>query len=182
MPKVEKRTARKDYPKDGIAKGDTYYYTKLKTQRGGIVKRSKTPFKPSQLTQSPFISGWLAMQEEWEASDKTAEPMREAAQAIRELGDEAQGSFDNMPEGLQQGETGQLLEARASGCAEAADLLDGLADDWDGLEEPEEPTDEEEAENESARDEYESALAEYESEQERITEEADGIVGNMPEG
>lgn len=207
MPRVHKRVAAKDYPKQGIKKGDTYYYTKLKLQRGGMEKRSLKPFKPSQLTNSPFKGGWLAAGEAWEDSDKGADAIRDAASAIRDLGEEAQGSFDNMPEGLQQGDTGQRLEERANTCSEKADELEGLADELEGLEnpdddwtEPEEPveplgdleTDEEndaaqEAYDDavSARDEaieeHEQAVSEYESEVENITSQVDDIVGDMPE-
>lgn len=207
MPRVEKRTARKDYPKSGIKKGDVYYYTKLKLQRGGIEKRSLTPFKPSQLTNSPFKGGFYAAQEGWEASEKSAEDIRAAAEAIRDLGTEAQGSFDNMPEGLQQGDTGQTLEARATACEEKADELEGLADELEGLEdpsegweEPEEPIeplddldDEDEYEalkatyEELCDDratliaEHEEAVSEYESEIERIQGEADDLINDMPE-
>ena len=207
MPRVEKRTARKDYPKNGIKKGDVYYYTKLKLQRGGIEKRSKTPFKPSDLTTSPFKSGFLAIGQGWDASDKSADEMRAAGEALRELGTEAQESFDNMPEGLQQGDTGQLLQARAEGCESKADELGGLADELEGLEnpdddweEPEEPVeplgDLDDEENEALMEEYqdlcderataitehEEAVGEYDTEVERIKGEADDLINNMPEG
>jgi hypothetical protein len=183
MPRVHVRKAAKDYPREGIKKGDTYYYTKLKLQRGGIEKRSLKPFKPSELTTSPFKGGYLAVQEGWDASEKTADDIRAAAEAIRDLGTEAQGSFDNMPEGLQQGETGQMIEARATACEEKADGLDSLADELEGLDEPVEPlgdleTDEE---NEEAQSEYDDAVSEYESEIERITGEADDLISDMPE-
>lgn len=194
MAKVEKRVARKDYPQNGIKAGDTYYYTKLKLQRGGLVKRSLTPFKPSQLTNSPFKSGWLSTQEEWEAGDKDGEAIRAASEALTGLGQEAQESFDNMPEGLQQGDTGQQLEARSSTCEDVAGQLDGLADEWDGLEEPgEEPVEplgdlDDELENDTARETYDSDLEEwqtahdeYQSEIARIQEETDGLIGDMPE-
>lgn len=183
MARPEKRKARKDYPNEGIKAGDEYWYVKLKLQRGGKVMRSLKPFKESQLTTSPFKSGWYTMQEAWEESDKGSEAIREAAGEIRSLGEDAQGSFDNMPEGLQQGDTGQTLETRAYDCSEKADELDALADELDELEEPVEPlgdleTDEE---NESAATDFEDAQAEYESEVERITDEADGLIGDMPE-
>ena len=169
MPKVEVRKARKDYPNSGIKAGDTYYYTKLKLQRGGQIKRSLKPFKPSQLTNSPFKSGWLAVQEDWDAGDKDAEAIRAAAEAMTSLGEEARGSFDNMPEGLQQGETGQLLETRADSCDDAAATLDALADELEALEKPgEEPVDLD----------YD---LEYDSEIERIQGEVDAAMEDMPE-
>lgn len=182
MARPEKRKARKDYPEAGIKAGEEYWYVRLKLQRGGLVKRSKTPFTQSQLTTSPFKGGWYSMQEAWENSAKDADDMRAAAETIRELGEEARGSFDNMPEGLQQGDTGQTLEQRADGCEEKADELDALADELEGLEEPTEPQypeGEEQAEGEG--EDYEEATAEYEAEIERIKDEADGLIGDMPE-
>ena len=202
MPKVEVRKARKDYPNSGIKAGDTYYYTKLKLQRGGQIKRSLKPFKPSQLTNSPFKSGWLAMQEDWEDSDKGGDAIRAAAEALTSLGEEARGSFDNMPEGLQQGETGQQLEARADACENAASELESLADEFEALEEPgeepEEPgdepalgdpafdhdSDEAMAEYEAAQEAYDAwqtTKDEYDSEVERLQGEADTLIGEMPE-
>ncbi len=198
MPRVVKRVARKDYPNEGIKKGDEYYYTKIKLQRGGRVMRSLKPFKQSQLTQSPFKSGWLSISEVWEASDKGADDIRAAAEEIRSLGEEAQGSLDNMPDGLKEGDTGQLLQARADGCEEKASELESLADEMeqledpsDGYEEPVEPlgdleTDEENDEAQAAYDdaisEHESAVAEYDAEIERIQGEADDRINDMPEG
>lgn len=205
MPRVVERTARKDYPRDGIKKGDTYFYTKLKLQRGGIEKRSLTPFKQSQLTNSPFKSAFLAIGEAWSESDRGVDAINDAASALRDLGEEAQGSFDNMPEGLQQGDTGQTLEARASGCSEKADELEGLASELEGLEnpdddwvEPEEPAEPEGDETEldgpewtayedavsdreTAISEHDDAVTEYESEVERIVDEADSLINDMPE-
>ena len=156
MARPEQRKARKDYPEGGIKAGETYWYVKLKTQYGGIVKRSKTPFKASQLTQSPFKSGWFAVGEDWDASAKDVDAINDAAADIRSLGEDAQASFDSMPEGLQQGETGQLLENRASECEDRADQLEALA-----MEMADADDDEDEAE--------------------RITDAAGDLIGDMPE-
>lgn len=200
MPRVVTRKARKDYPESGIKKGDTYYYTKLKTgPRSGVVKRSLTPFKPSQLTGSAFLSVWFGAQEVWEESARDGDAMRDAASDIRELGEEAQASFDNMPEGLQMGETGQRLEGRADQAEEVADGLESLADDWDALEDPDdaegEPDEPEQGGRsdddpeyiaemdayEEAKEAYEQAVSEFESEQERLRDEADSLLENVPE-
>ena len=73
MARPEQRKARKDYPREGIKAGDTYWYVKLKMQRGGRVMRSLTPFKPSQLTQSAAhlrhqknSDAWLANRAGWD--------------------------------------------------------------------------------------------------------------------
>lgn len=183
MPRVEQRVARKDYPASGIKKGDTYYYTKIKQQRGGIELRSLRPFKPSQLTTSPFKGAWLGMIEDWEASDKGVEAIRAAQEAAETIGSDEREKFDNMPQGLQESENGQKIEARAEAAETLAGELDNLADEMEGLEEPVEPLGdlETEEENESAADDYETAMAEYESEVERIQEEVDGLLGDIPE-
>ncbi len=185
MPRVTQRKARKDYPNQGIKKGDTYYYTSLKTHGGGIVKRSLKPFKPSQLTNSPYKSGYLAAQESWEDGDKNGEAMRSVAEALREIGSECQDNFDNMPEGLQQGDTGQMLENRASECEGKADDLDGLADELEALEDPGEYDDTNHDPDDSADveafDDWQAAVDEKQSEEGRIIDEADSLIGDMPE-
>lgn len=50
---------------------------------------------------------------------------------IEELRDECQGSLDNMPEGLQQGDTGQLLQERIDAMDSWADEIGGLECDYD---------------------------------------------------
>lgn len=167
MPRVHYRKARKNYPNEGIAKGDMYYTWKIRLARGGITRRSKTPPIPSQLTNSPFRGAWGDMEHFWGESGKDAEAIREAAESIRSAGEQANESWENMPESLQGSETGMLLEHRANESESKADELDNLADEYEGLEEPTEPD--------------ENALAEYEQEQERIRNEVDDIVSDMPE-
>lgn len=191
MPRVKHVKARKDYPNQGIVKGDMYYYTKLKTgPRSSKVMRSKTPFTQSQLTSSPFKQGWLGVQEEWERGDKDSEAITAAAEAIRDIGADCQNSFDNMPEGLQQGDTGQMIENRASEAERVADELDGLASELDDLEEPDEMDEVEEPEQDAGPDawseyeawtEWQEAHDHYQSELARIAEEADSLIGDMPE-
>jgi hypothetical protein len=205
MPRVTQRKARKDYPIEGIKKGDLYFYTALKLQRGGIVKRSLTPFKQSQLTNSPFKSGWYSTQEAWDASDRNSGDMTETAEAFREIGAECQNSFDSMPEGLQQGDTGQLLGNRAEESERIADELDELATEFDALEEPDQPNEtfdpsqydadvaemegeeaaefllERETEYDELMSDYQGLFDEFESEQERLRGEADDLAGEMPE-
>jgi hypothetical protein len=132
------RTARKDYPDNGIAKGDQYWYVKIKTgPRSSRVMRSKTPFSRSQLTQSDY----LAQLYDWEDGKAAISSMDEAqefADTIQALGDEQGEKLDNMPEGLQQGDSGQMLEARRDACAAATGEIEEIIgeresakDTWD---------------------------------------------------
>ena len=207
MPRVHKIKARKDYPNEGIKKGDFYSKTKFKTgPASGFVKRFKTEPTPSQLTQSPFKSAFLGAEEEWNRSDKDEEALRAAAEAIQELADECQNNFDNMPEALQMGDTGQMVETRANECERIASALEDLAGELEDLDEPEEYDDEpfdpsDYAEEMSEMDpedvgefltgkeqEHDERISEaqeghdhYHSEIARIQEEADSLLGEMPE-
>lgn len=149
MPRVHKRVAAKDYPQSGIKKGDTYYYTKIKQQRGGIVKRSLTPFKRSELTTSDFLSQVYDIEDSLAACTAPDE-FGEIAEQLRALGQEQRDKFDNMPEGLQYGDTGQMLEQRADGCEAAADEIETAQSEFES-EWPDEPT-----EDEWDRDSYET--------------------------
>ncbi len=164
MPRVYKvESARKARPELNIAVGDTYYYWK---RRKGPLQMSKTYPKRSQLTGSPFLQTIYDIEDRiaaLTADEELPEAVRDIVQELRDLAEECQSSLDNMPEGLQQGDTGQMLEARIEGCNQAADELEGIdfSDAPEGeAEEPKEPgedaSDEERAAYEAA------ALAEYE--------------------
>lgn len=133
MARPVQRKAAKDYPQQGIKKGDTYWYVKLKLQRGGIVKRQKEPFKQSQLTTSEFKGAVFDWQDEL-AKIEDRDAATTAAESIRNIGEEQQEKFENMPEGLQQGSTGELLEERANACEQAADEIDEIVSEWEDAE------------------------------------------------
>lgn len=127
MPRVTHvKAAQKDYPDQGIAKGESYYWWKF---RYGGKHFSKTPPKASQLTQSPFLLQLYTLQEQMEnlqADSTLPDEVSSIVDSLRELADECQSSKDNMPEGLQQGSTGEMLEARVDSCNSAADELEAI--------------------------------------------------------
>lgn len=135
MARVHHRKAAKDYPEHGIAKGEMYYYAKIKTgQRSSRELRSKTRFKRSQLTVSEF-KGTLYDIEDDLAAIASIDDIPDIAERLRTLAGEQEEKFDAMPEGLQQGDTGTLLTERKEACETAADELDEIhqrADDWRG--------------------------------------------------
>lgn len=147
MARPDHRKAAKDYPQAGIAKGDLYWYVKIKTgPRSSRVMRQKSPFKRSQLTQSDFLSQLY----DWEDNKAEIGSMDDAqgfADDIRSLGEEQQGKFDNMPEGLQQGDSGQMLETRANACETAATEIEEAISEW-----------------ESAKDSWEAEIESYKEE------------------
>ena len=157
MAKPEYRKARKDYPANGIAKGDQYWYVQIKTgPRSSRVMRQKEPFKRSQLTGSEYLSTLY----DWEDSLGALDSMENAqmlADEIRELGEEQTAKKENMPDHLQDGEVGQQLEARATACEAAAEAIESVISDW-----------------EEAKEEHERDAAQVESAQSALEEAENG--------
>lgn len=119
--------ARKDNPDAGIKKGDSYYWWKFR--RSGK-RYSKTAPKPSQLTQSEFYSAVYSLQEEFTATPDlicdVESQVEEIKSRLQDISDETQGKLDNMPQGLQDGDTGQLMQERISAIEDAVSTLESL--------------------------------------------------------
>lgn len=120
MPKVHQQKARKDYPNEGIKKGDTYFKWSLRFSKfgKGVTYRSATRPRSSQVTSSPFWQEVYLVQERIEdlSLDQANEgDLRDITGEIENIRDETQEKFDNMPEGFQQGHTGELLQERIDG-------------------------------------------------------------------
>lgn len=130
MPRVHHGKVRKDHPTYGIKKGEMAYWWAIKTgPASGYKVYSKTPPKASQLTRSEFQGAMCDFEDEinaLSADDGLESSCEDIAGRIRELGEDQTSKFDNMPEGLQQGDTGQLLEQRASRCEEIASELENI--------------------------------------------------------
>jgi len=132
------KKARKD--NSAVKAGESYWWWSF---RFGGKYYSKTRPRPSQLTQSEFTSQILEIGEEIEdISDLPfvtnvldLESLRDdLASKIRELGEEQDSKRENMPEGLQEGPTGELLENRYDACETMADELDNIDIDADNYE------------------------------------------------
>ncbi len=109
MPRVHHvKKARIDHT-DDIKKGDSYYWWKF---RYGGMRYSLTYPKASQLTQSPFLSEMYSIQEEMALIKTPEDELEDFMARIDELGEMSQESLDNMPEQLQEGDTGQMLQDR----------------------------------------------------------------------
>lgn len=151
MPKVMLvKKARKAHGQCGkcsvrIERGDAFRWWKFRY--GGLHIRCLKPGcspKPSDLTQSEFYGSLYGIQESIEDALESfrtggelidcASALNAAAQELRNLGEECQGKLDNMPEGLQQGDTGQLLENRAQECESKADELESAASEIESAE------------------------------------------------
>jgi len=173
MPRVTHvKKARKAIPDHGIAVGDSYYWWAFRVGgRGSIKKFSKTPPKRQQLTQSSFLISLYDIEDSitgLAADDTLPDMIADIAQQLRDLGEECQGSLDNMPDGLREGDTGQMLQERASMCESAADELENIETDEGSANLPdrEDCEDDDDYENqcEEARQEFwESVLSEVQS-------------------
>lgn len=127
------KKARKNYPKEGIKKGESYWWWKF---RFGGKYKSKTQPKASQLTQSDFLSTLYSVQEsieEFEADDgdEIASFIEDQKLELEQLRDTCQENHDNMPDQLQDSETGELLQNRVDGLEGVIDELDCIDIDVD---------------------------------------------------
>lgn len=120
--------ARKDYPEHDIKKGESYYWWAF---RYGGKHFSKTPPKASQLTQSEFLSAMADIEERIGAiSGDSLEDLPniqserdELVDELYNLAQEQEDKKSNMPEGLQEGQTGELLQTRCDECNSMAEEL-----------------------------------------------------------
>lgn len=155
MARVYHRKAMKDYPQYKIAKGEMYYYTKIKTgPRSSKTMRSKTPFKPSQLTSSDFLQRLYSVDEMLGEgfADKEAlvSTLEDAISQLEELRDEQQEKLDNMPDGLRDGDTGNLLQERYDALDSYISELEDVKNDAESLEDKEREEDEDDEDDELA--------------------------------
>jgi hypothetical protein len=137
------KKARKDYPTHGIKKGESYYWWKF---RHGGKHLSKTYPRPSQLTQSDFLSTAYSLQEQIndlvidpEDLEGLADELRSAADELRTLGSDQEDKIGNMPDSLQDGEVAERLRGRAEACEEVANELEAAADEIVDLKDLEDP-------------------------------------------
>lgn len=154
MPKVKQVVAQKDYPEHGIVKGQKHHYWVLKT--GPYTSRTYRQVAPPRIEQVTTSSYRIAMAGIEEAASGVGD--RDALQSlidmVEELASEQREKFDNMPEGLQHGDTGQTLEQQADALDAARDELEIIMSEWEAAEE----------DHDSLRrgfEEYEVALGEW---------------------
>ncbi len=186
---IHVKKAQKDNPKAGIKKGEPYYWWKFR--RGGK-HYSKTPPRQSQLTQSEFLSQLYGLEEQLDGYQPggfdTVADLESDIQSIIEdlenLKSETEDKLGNMPEGLQQGDTGQLLQERIDGVDNLVSELEALDFDEpnyeDFLAEAETDLTQEEDEEEDAFQErvtakaHELAAAAVEAKVSELLDEAKG--------
>jgi hypothetical protein len=108
--------------------------------------------KPQDLTQSEYMIRAYELDDELqlilnrEVSSKddaqtVASDLEAFADTIDEFAQEQRDKLDNMPEGLQQGNAGQLLEQRAGALEDSANEIRDAAQQLNDTEDPEEGED-----------------------------------------
>jgi hypothetical protein len=129
------KKARKDNKTEGIKKGESYYWWQFAFSPKQF---SKTPPTRSQLTRSAFNSTLFAIEDgmgerfkDLTTSEAIQNALDELKLEIEELRDETQGSLDNMPQQLQDADSGQLLQERIDGLESWISELDSIDTDID---------------------------------------------------
>lgn len=140
-------------------KGDTYYEW---TFRYGGMRRSKTPPKQSQLTQSEFLSEFYSIQEE--ISEMTdLESFDDIKSRIEQLRDDQEEKRSNMPEQLQDSASGEMLQERY-------DALDEWVSDLDSIDLDTEINEEAALHGNEGLDDFEKEALMEDAREERIQE------------
>lgn len=177
MARARQVKARKDYPQFGIKKGDVHWTWDLMLgPRSSKTFRQLEKPRRSQLTASEYLSTLYDIEDDLLEFDGSSDDVGELITRLEELRDETQDKFDNMPEGLQQGDTGQLLEERVNALDSAIQELEdakstleeaeSTLDDLTEVDAPEEPN----GEDFDSQDEYADAVREFEDAQEKFDE------------
>ena len=135
MPRVTfVKSARKANPVAEV--GQSYYWWKF---RFGGKRYSTTYPKPSQLTQSAYFGGIYNLIEDADSfgieagEDDEVEAFKDdIVSQLQEIADECESSRENMPEGLQDSPTGELLQERYDACENAISEIENVEvpDQW----------------------------------------------------
>lgn len=120
-------------------KGDTYFAWGMMIGGRGVQRKSLTRPTRSQLTNSDFLGQIYDLEDNADFSGESPEDLQavrdDLVSSLESLADEQDDKYSNMPDGLQQGDTGQLIEARAESCRNIASEFEGIDLDY---EEPDE--------------------------------------------
>lgn len=158
MAKIEKPKARKEYKcsKCGeVIKVGDVYLKGTPFRRSPVIRCTKCGLRGWELSSSDYVQGVGRVCECWEedygCDEGTAQSIADELSTIR---DNTQDSLDNMPEGLQEGDTGQLLQERIDNLDEAISELESI--DYDTIKK----NAKDDVDSEEGTDEYETEFAE----------------------
>lgn len=170
------KIARKDNP--AVKKGESYWWWKF---RHGSKHYSKEKPKQSQLTQSEFLSTIYEIEERMENIDTGdlegfIEQVKEDLETLR---DETEEKLDNMPEQLQDGDTGMLLQGRIDAVDEMINEFEAVEVEIDAGEIENEVREDNEQEEDESDEEYNIRIADLVNE--AVEEKEQEIVGEIQE-
>ncbi len=124
------KKARKAHPEGGIKKGESYWWWAFMVGgHGGPKHYSKTQPRRSQLTQSDYLGQLYDIEDDiaaLTADESLGDSVSDIASRLNDLADEQESKLENMPDGLKEGDTGQMLQERADACRQAAEEFEGL--------------------------------------------------------
>lgn len=160
-----------------IAAGEPYLWWKFR-RSGKYIRCGETACAPkgSDLTQSPYFGTLAKIQENLKLDGDTLDALEserdDLVEQLNSLRDEQEEKLNNMPEGLQQGSTGELLQERM-------DTLESAVSDLEGIDFSEPDTDEVKAEGQT-KEEFDAAVAEQlEQKLEELRDEIRNVVDNI---
>lgn len=186
MPRVYKQVARKDYPAFNIKKGDEYYSWAF---RFGGERKSLTPSKRSQLTQSEFLQWYYDFVDGLELTnpDSIEDDVQSMISDIEEQVSELESRLENIPDQLREGPAATMIQERIDGLQSWADDLGSvdfsdLQAALDGDEDEEEQEAEEEKSEEKTEEGAETGVEETREEKIEAAMESlrDAIMGSDP--
>lgn len=140
--------ARKANKEAGIKVGDEYWRWSRPSGGRFVTSYFKTAPRPSQVTSSDFLSSAYALGEQCEdiivnlrltgkcsynAPDELVGDVDSLVSEIRGLGEEQSDKKSNMPDSLQDSDTGQLLEERAEACETCASELESAISEIEAI-------------------------------------------------
>ena len=139
MAKIEKPKARKEYKcskcGETIKVGDTYLKG-TPFRRSPVIRCMKCGLRGWELSSSEYVQGVGRVCDCWEedygCDEDTAQ---QVADELSNICDDTQDSLDNMPEGLKEGDTGQLLQERIDNLESAVSDLEAI--DYESIKEGE---------------------------------------------
>lgn len=134
------KSARKDNPDHDIKKGDSYWWWQFRVGRSSVKRFSKTRPRPSQLTQSEFLSQFYELQERFSdlatdlANYESAEDVADELDCIKEelesLKSETEDKLSNVQDAFPNGSpVVDTLQEYVDQAEAAFDSFDSVADE-----------------------------------------------------
>ena len=112
-----------------IPVGSKYYRGELNFSRD-IIRCETCKLQHWEVTTSDYQLRVGALVYKWrESYDLSTSGVEEIISELEDIRDDLQDRLDNMPEGLQQGDTGQLLQDRIDNLESAIDELSSIDED-----------------------------------------------------